>query len=99
MRPCRHPSDTSAAQWALLERLLPVPACQTPTGGRPGKHDRRDVVDAIRYLVANGCAWRAIRLRRGRCPGAVTLIVDPQSVKGAETVSEATRDLDPPQHP
>lgn len=60
MRPRRYPSDTSAAEWALLEQLLPVPACQTPTGGRPEKHDRRDVVDAIRHLVANGCTWRAI---------------------------------------
>ncbi|MFI6393968.1 transposase [Nonomuraea sp. NPDC050540] len=55
MRRRRYPSDTSAAEWALLERLLPVPACQTPSSGRPEKHRRRDIVEAIRYLVANGC--------------------------------------------
>jgi transposase len=44
------------AQWALIEPLLP-PA---KTGGRPEKHPRRDVVDAILYVVRAGCAWRAL---------------------------------------
>ena len=56
----RYPSDTSAAEWAILAPLLPPPACQSRTGGRPEKHDRRAVVDAIRYLVDNGCKWRAL---------------------------------------
>ncbi|NDU72258.1 transposase [Actinomadura sp. DSM 109109] len=50
MRPRRYPSDTSDVEWLLLEPLLPVPACQTRRGGRPEKHHRRDIVDAIRYL-------------------------------------------------
>ena len=29
-------------------------------GGRPEKHPRRDVVDAILYVVRAGCAWRAL---------------------------------------
>ncbi|WP_079408520.1 hypothetical protein [Streptomyces sp. 3211] len=33
----RYPSDTTTADWALLERLLPIPACQTKAGGRPEK--------------------------------------------------------------
>jgi hypothetical protein len=33
----RYPSDTSVAEWALLEPLPPVPACQTKTGGHPEK--------------------------------------------------------------
>jgi transposase len=44
------------AQWVLIEPLLP-PA---KTGGRPEKHPRRDVVDAILYVVRAGCAWRAL---------------------------------------
>lgn len=56
----RYPSDTTDAEWALLEPLLPLPACQTPLGGRPEKHPRRAIVDAIRYVVDNGCKWRAL---------------------------------------
>jgi transposase len=40
--------------------LLPVPACQTTAGGRPETHCRRVVVDAIRYVIHNGCVWRAL---------------------------------------
>ncbi|SOE06479.1 IS5 family transposase [Streptomyces sp. Ag109_G2-15] len=60
MRRRTYPSDTTAAEWALLEPLLPVPACQTPAGGRPEKWPRRDVVDAIRCLVDSGCKYRAL---------------------------------------
>jgi transposase len=56
----RYPSDSTDTEWALLEPLLPLPACQTPVGGRPEKHARREIVDAIRYLTDNGCKWRAL---------------------------------------
>ena len=59
-RPRRYPSDTTDAEWALIAPLLPVPACQTPAGGRPETHCRRAVVDAIRYVIHNGCVWRAL---------------------------------------
>lgn len=55
-----YPSDVTDAEWALLEPLLPVPACLTPVGGRPEKHPRRDIVDAIRYVTDNGGKWRAL---------------------------------------
>jgi transposase len=61
--PCRvrrYPSDTSDAEWALLAPLLPAPAWRAGRGGRPEKHCRRAVVDAIRYVVHNGCVWRAL---------------------------------------
>lgn len=54
------PSDTWDDAWALIEPLLPVPACETPAGGRPEKHSRREIVDAIRYVVDTGCKWRAL---------------------------------------
>ncbi|MEU0382759.1 IS5 family transposase [Streptomyces cyaneofuscatus] len=60
MRQCRYPSDTTNAEWALLEPLLPESACETRTGGRPEKHPRREIVDAIRYVVDTGCKWRAL---------------------------------------
>jgi transposase len=59
-RPRRYPSDTADAEWALIAPLLPVPACQTRAGGRPEAHCRRAVVDAIRYVIHNGCVWRAL---------------------------------------
>ncbi|MEV7526798.1 IS5 family transposase [Streptomyces sp. NPDC091371] len=60
MRHRRYPSDTTDAEWALLEPLLPVPAWQTEAGGAPEKHPRREIVDAIRYVVDTGCKWRAL---------------------------------------
>ncbi len=59
-RPRRYPSDSTDAEWALLEPLLPVPAWQAGRGGRPGTHCRRAVLDAIRYVIHNGCVWRAV---------------------------------------
>lgn len=56
----RYPSDTTHAEWALIEPLLPEPACETRTGGRSEKHPRREIVDAIRYVVDTGCKWRAL---------------------------------------
>jgi len=59
-RPRRYPSDTSDGEWALIAPLLPVPACGTTAGGRPESNCRRAVVDAIRYVIHNGCVWRAV---------------------------------------
>jgi len=59
-RPRRYPSDTTDAEWALIAPLLPVPACHTEQGGRPEANCRRAVVDAIRYVIHNGCVWRAV---------------------------------------
>ena len=55
-RRARYPSDTSDEQWALIEPLLP----EVKTGGRPEKHPRRAVVDAILYVVRTGCSWRQL---------------------------------------
>jgi transposase len=59
-RPRRYPSDTTDAQWALLEPLLPAPASGTGRGGSPEKHHRRAVLDALFYVVTNGITWRAM---------------------------------------
>ncbi len=129
VRERRYPSDTTDAEWAVLEPLLPVPACTQPTGGRPEKHPRRNIVDAIRYVNDNGCKWRSVpvdfgvpwrtvfgffqrwrasgalarihaelheqvRLHDGINPRTVAVILDSQSVKGSETVGQATRGFD-----
>ena len=51
-----YPSDLSDREWQLLEPLLPPPKL----GGRPLKYPRREVVNAIRYVLRTGCAWRML---------------------------------------
>jgi transposase len=50
----RYPSDLTDAQWELIAPLLPPPKAL----GRREKHDRRDIVNAILYVLRTGCAWR-----------------------------------------
>jgi transposase len=52
----RYPSDLADAQWARLEPLLPA----TRPGGRPRAHPLREIVDALRYVLRGGIAWRAL---------------------------------------
>ena len=56
----RYPSDCTDAQWAVLDRLLPEPAWLAGRGGRPEVHCRREIVDAIFYVVDNGNKWRSL---------------------------------------
>ena len=53
-------SSMTDAQWKLLEPLLPPPGNTGGRGGRPEKHPRRRILDAIFYLVRNGIAWAAL---------------------------------------
>ena len=55
-----YPSDLSDGEWSLIEPLLPAPRWGGPAGGRPEAHPRREIVNAIRYLVRSGCAWRQL---------------------------------------
>lgn len=52
----KYSSDVTDNEWKLIERSVPEPK----PGGRPAKYDRRDVVDAIRYVVRAGCVWRLL---------------------------------------
>jgi putative transposase len=51
-----YPSDLTDAEWALLEPLIPPPK----PGGRPPQHSRRELVDAMCYVLRSGCAWRLL---------------------------------------
>ena len=53
---CRYPSDTTDREWAVLGPLVPGPL----PGGRPLKHDRREIVDAVLYVLRTGCSWRSL---------------------------------------
>ena len=52
----RYASDTTDAEWLLLSFLLPEPR----RIGRPREVDLRDVMNAILYMLATGCQWRAL---------------------------------------
>src|SRR5680860_94393 len=54
-----YPSDTSDAEWAILEPLVPPAKSGGPRGGRPA-WPRRSIVDAILYVVRTGCSWRQL---------------------------------------
>src|ERR1700722_1150534 len=52
----RYASDTKAEEWILLSRLLP----KRPRTGRPPVWSLRIIMDAILYILATGCQWRAL---------------------------------------
>lgn len=54
--PRGYDSDLTDEQWRLIEPLLPPPT----TAGRREKHPRREIVNAILYVVRTGCAWRLL---------------------------------------
>src|SRR5262245_11669782 len=53
-------SSMTDAQWQIVEPLLPAPGNTGGRGGRPEKHPRRLMLDAIFYLVTGGIAWAAL---------------------------------------
>jgi len=50
------PSDLTDAPWALAEKLFVRP---DPRGQRE-RHAKRRVVEAILYVLREGCRWRAL---------------------------------------
>ncbi|MCZ4103794.1 MULTISPECIES: IS5 family transposase [unclassified Streptomyces] len=48
------------AEWVQVRDLLPVPGWLEGRGGRPEAYCHRQMVDAVRYLVAGGITWRAM---------------------------------------
>ena len=49
-------SDLSDSEWLVMESYIPA----VKSGGRPAVHERREIVDAICYVLRSGCAWRLI---------------------------------------
>jgi transposase len=47
------------AEWALIADLVPDYSGNGKIG-RPPKHCKRDIVNAIFYVAATGCQWRAL---------------------------------------
>jgi len=59
-RPRRYPSDLTDAEWAIVSAVLPPPLWLAGRGGRPERHHRRAIIDAIRYVCDNAIKWRAL---------------------------------------
>lgn len=51
-----YPTDLTDAEWRVLEPLIP-PA---KSGGRPRSVEVREIVNALRYLLRSGGAWRLL---------------------------------------
>jgi hypothetical protein len=70
-RPRTYPSDTTDAEWQILAPLVPVGGTRPGVGGRPVSYPRRDIVDAIRYVVRTYQRQRSLdTLNQGALAGA-----------------------------
>ena len=49
-----YPTDLNDKEWIVIEPYVPQPK----TGGRPAEHERREILNAIAYVLRSGCAWR-----------------------------------------
>ena len=49
-----YPSDLSDEEWVIIAPLLPAPG----EGGKPQTIDRREVLNAIFYVLKGGISWR-----------------------------------------
>jgi len=49
-------TDLTDDEWHILEPLVPA----VESGGRPADHLRREIVNAILYVLRTGCQWRAL---------------------------------------
>src|SRR6202142_2590320 len=52
----KYTTDVSDKEWAQLDNIVP----QAKPGGRPAKYARRDIINAIFYVLQAGCAWRLL---------------------------------------
>lgn len=59
----RYPSDLTDQQWARI-----APIFERAGRGRPRTVPTRDIVNAILYVMKNGCAWRALPLDLPKWP-------------------------------
>jgi transposase len=52
----RYSTDLSDPEWEILRPLVPA----VRPGGRPAKHTRREILNALAYWLRAGCAWRLL---------------------------------------
>jgi len=54
-----NPQDLTDEKWDLVADLV-APFSGGGRMGRPVEHDRRDIINAVLYVTATGCQWRAL---------------------------------------
>ena len=47
-----YPSDLSDREWEKIKEFFPA--------GNKSKYDKRNLVEAVIYVVKTGCQWRAL---------------------------------------
>jgi len=55
-----YPTDLTDDEFARIEKLVPGSKSGTARGGRPEEYTKREVVNAILYVVRSGCQWRMV---------------------------------------
>ena len=53
----KYPTDISDNQWLLIKPLFKN---FYKRGGRPCRHQRREILNAIFYITRTGCQWRLL---------------------------------------
>jgi len=48
-----YPTDLTDEEWQILKSLVP----SVKSGGRPADHQRREIVNAVFYVLRTGCQW------------------------------------------
>lgn len=51
-----YPSDLKDQEWSIIGKLLPAGGKL----GRPPRYEKRDILNAIFYLIRQGCTWRGL---------------------------------------
>jgi putative transposase len=51
-----YPTDLSDKEWDVIQHLVP----DAKAGGRPEAYPKRDILNAIFYLLRSGCSWRML---------------------------------------
>jgi len=51
----KYPTDLTNQEWCKIEELFVISYAK---GGRPIKHEKREILNAIFYTLRTGCQWR-----------------------------------------
>ena len=51
-----YPTDLNETAWQILAPLIPA----AKPGGRPEEYPKREILNALFYLLRSGCSWRML---------------------------------------
>lgn len=53
-----YPSDISDAEWEIIKHFIPECKSSKKKGGRPEQYKKREIMNAITYVLSSGCRWK-----------------------------------------